>query len=100
MSKKAQKRVLLIVSCNSEILLKISNEEEKEQKLKAFRDAYSNPADPYGDWLEHADKLIKIKLNGRASQLYSAADIVEEIIDKVLNDIRTWDMERVPDINK
>ena len=80
--------------------MKISNEEEKEKKLLAFRDAFSDPANAYGAWLEQADKLIKIKLNGRASQPYSAADIVNEIISKVIDDVRAWDMERVPDINK
>ena len=99
-SNWTEKRVLIIEWINSEHLLKISNEEEKDRKIKAFRDALSDPANPYEDWLEHADKLIKIKLNGRASQPYSAADIVGEIIVKVMDDIRTWDMERVPDINK
>lgn len=80
--------------------MKISNEEEKERKIKAFQNAFSDPAKPYEEWLEHADKLIKIKLNGRASQPYKAGDIVNEIIEKVIDDVRAWDMERVPDINK
>ena len=80
--------------------MKISNEEEKEQKIKAFRDAFSDPANPFEKWLEHADKFIKIKLNGRASQPYSAADIVNEIIEKVIDGVRTWDMDRILDINK
>jgi len=99
-SKKAQKRVLVIVSRNSEILLKINNEEEKERKIKAFQNAFSDRSEPYNEWLAHADKLIKIKLNGRASQPYKADDIVNEIIEKVIDGVRTWDMDRVPDINK
>jgi len=80
--------------------LKIKNEEEKERKIKAFQDAFSDPAKPYEEWLEHADKLIKIKLDGRASQPYKAEDIVNEIIVKVIDSVRAWDMDRVPDINK
>jgi hypothetical protein len=80
--------------------LKILNEEEKEKKLLAFRDAFSDPAKHYEGWLAQADRLIKIKLNGRASQPNKAQDIVNEIIEKVINGKRTWDMDRVPDINK
>ena len=80
--------------------MKILNEEEKERKIKAYQNAFSDPAKPYEGWLAQADRLIKIKLNGRASQPYKAEDIVYEIIEKVINGKRTWDMDRVPDINK
>lgn len=80
--------------------MKILNEEEKEKKILAFRDAFSDPAKPYEDWLAQADRLIKIKLNGRASQPNKAEDIVYEIIEKVIDGVRAWDMKRVPDINK
>jgi len=80
--------------------LKILNEEEKERKIKAFQNAFSDPCAPYNEWLAHADKLIGLKLNGRASQPYKAEDIVNEIIEKVIDGVRTWDMDRVTDINK
>ena len=80
--------------------MKILNEEEKERKIKAFQNAFSDPAKPYEGWLAQADRLIKIKLNGRASQPNKAEDIVYEIIEKVIDGVRAWDMKRVPDINK
>jgi hypothetical protein len=95
-SKRTEKRVLLIREKQNERLLKISNEEEKERKIKAFRGAFSDPTNPYEDWLDQADRLIKIKLNGRTSQPYKAEDIVNEIIVKVIDDVRAWDMDRCP----
>jgi RNA polymerase sigma factor (sigma-70 family) len=80
--------------------LKIINEEENEKKIKVFQNAFNDPSKPYEAWLEHADRLIKIKLNGRASQPYKAEDIINEIIEKVIDGKRSWDMDRVPDINK
>ncbi len=51
-------------------------------------------------WLVVADRYLKSYTKGIYERHWTAEDIVQELIEKILSGERNWDPETVPDFNK
>lgn len=67
--------------------------------IEKFAKVFANNDKCLYGWLRLADNLLRSNFKGTRARHYKAEDVVREIMVRVMEGKRKWDIDRVPDIN-
>jgi DNA-directed RNA polymerase specialized sigma24 family protein len=70
-----------------------------EKAIKEIETAFRNEQQRSKSWINVAGKYLKFYGSNGFENHYTAEDIVMELINKLLNGERNWDIEKVPDFD-
>ena len=65
----------------------------KREVINAFRDAFENDKGIYEKWVQYAEKLVRVY--NKKEVYFQGHDVVAELVQKTIEGVRIWDMERV-----
>jgi DNA-directed RNA polymerase specialized sigma24 family protein len=73
-------------------------EHERDIILKEFTEIFQQKKSLFDSWCRYAQHLLN-NLGGKHARHYKPEDVVQELILSLIEGRRTWDREKVPDIN-
>ncbi|MGB8319106.1 MAG: hypothetical protein WCE54_13320 [Ignavibacteriaceae bacterium] len=73
---------------------------ESELIIKEFAEVFKYNQALYKKWIRYSEKLLNNYFNGRGARHYKPDDVVSEILIKLIDGKRKWDMKKLPEIHR
>ena len=71
-------------------------DENHDKKIKLIQNLFENELEKTKRLYEFADKILKLFSNGRVT-CRTGADIINDIVEKLINGDRNWNLDDYPD---